>query len=230
MTPYYQQGGITIYHGDCLDILPSLSAGAAEWLMTDPPFNVGKNYGSHDDRMNRDTYVDWCRQWFAECQRITAAQIVFPGHGNLPVWWSVSCPVYTGCYYKPGSMGGFGLVPFCEWEPWLLWGSKRLKGSDVIRVPVASNLGKDTGGHPCPKPVPLFTALLLRTQAATVLDPFAGTGTTLVAAYRLGLPAIGIELDERHCATCVRRLRQQVLPLDPQQEPVRVSLDFGGQP
>ena len=49
MKPYYEHAGITIYHGDCLDIIPSL--GQTDLLITDPPYNYGKNYGSHDDAM-----------------------------------------------------------------------------------------------------------------------------------------------------------------------------------
>jgi DNA modification methylase len=137
--------------------------------------------------------------------------LVFPGHGNLPVWWEIARPGHVGCWYKPGNPAGGGLVQFCEWEPWLLWG-KRMALSNVVRATITRQ--RDTGDHPCPKPVLLFTELLKRAKATSVLEPFVGSGTTLVAAQRLGITAIGIELEERYCEIAAKRLSQEVLPLE----------------
>lgn len=67
--------------------------------------------------------------------------------------------------------------------------------------------------HPTEKPVPLMRYLLRKFRATSVLDPFAGSGTTLVAARTLHVPSIGIEIDERYCEIAARRLAQRVLNL-----------------
>ena len=65
----------------------------------------------------------------------------------------------------------------------------------------------------CPKPLELMTRILLKCKTAAVLDPFLGSGTTVVAAKALGVRAIGIELEERYCEIAARRLSQAVLPV-----------------
>jgi DNA modification methylase len=72
---------------------------------------------------------------------------------------------------------------------------------------------RNVGGHPAPYPV-AFADFMLSAWDGTVLDPFMGGGTTLVAAYRLNRPAIGIEIDESYCETAARRLHAEVLPLE----------------
>lgn len=212
MTPYYDEDGVTIYHADCRDVLPLLERGCVDLVLTDPPYNVGKDYGGHDDAMAPADYVAWCRSWFALVRAVCARTIVFPGNGNLPVWWEISKPSAVGCWYKPGN-GGSSVIGWEEWEPWLYWTGDKglLGGSSVIRAPV----GKQTGvaGHPCPKPLELMTRLLLKCKSAAVLDPFLGSGTTAVAAKALGLRAIGCEVNERYCEVAANRLSQDVLPL-----------------
>ena len=65
--------------------------------------------------------------------------------------------------------------------------------------------------HPCPKPLSLWEELDKRMKDGIVLDPFMGSGTTLVAAKELGRKAIGIEIEEKYCEIAVRRLAQEVL-------------------
>jgi site-specific DNA-methyltransferase (adenine-specific) len=67
--------------------------------------------------------------------------------------------------------------------------------------------------HPAEKPLALVHHLAAATNWATLLDPYAGTGTALVAAQRLGRRAIGIEIEERYCEIAAQRLSQGVLPL-----------------
>jgi DNA modification methylase len=68
--------------------------------------------------------------------------------------------------------------------------------------------------HPAPFPVSLPTKCIEATGARSVLDPFAGSGTTLRAAADLGIKAIGIELEERYCEIAARRLDQMCLDFE----------------
>lgn len=110
-----------------------------------------------------------------------------------------------GCWFKPGGTGS-SYLGWCEWEPWLYWGP-RLGGADVIRATLNPTFKSDVG-HPCPKPVLLVKKLLEKTKAQTVIDPFMGSGTTLVAAKELGIQAFGIEQSERYCEVAAKRLSQ----------------------
>jgi DNA modification methylase len=208
--PYYDLGASTLYCGNCLDVLEAFSSHAFDLVLTDPPYNVGKAYGQHDDAMPADEYAAWCERWFRECRRVAKRVIVFPGHGNLPIWWQIEKPSAVACWYKPGNPAAGGVFQFCEWEPFLVWGYG-VGGSDVFRATVTPQ--KDTGDHPCPKPLPLFRDILVRFKPKSVLDPFCGSGTTLRAAADLGIKAVGCELETRFCDIAVRRLGQATLPL-----------------
>lgn len=211
MTPYYDDGTCVIYHGDALDIVRTLGVDT-DLLLVDPPYNVGCAYDIHDDRMSPDAYEAWCRDWWCLGEIATRRQIVFPGHGNLPMWWRMGIrkPSGVGCWYKPGNPASGGVFQHCEWEPYLLFG--RANGlPDVIRATVNQQPG--VGNHPCPKPLSLYRAILGKGKATSVIDPFMGSGTTLRAAKDLGIPAIGIDVSERYCEIAANRLAQQVLAL-----------------
>lgn len=208
--PYYDDGSCVIYHGDCLEVLPTL--GSFTTGFADPPYNYGMNYGPtfNDDRVAAE-YVDWCGQWFGVVRAKVDRLFVTPGHGNLQQWMDRK-PAGVGCWHKPGNPAGAGIFQFCEWEPILVWGAGRLGGSDVWKATLNPQFKGDVG-HPCPKPVKLLTRILTTAKASTVIDPFVGSGTTLVAAKALGVPAVGIERNERYCELAASRLCQEVLDL-----------------
>ncbi len=211
--PYYDDGGIQIYLGDCRDVLPTLGV-ETDLLLVDPPYNVGCPYDLHDDRMDPDAYQEWCADWWARCEIATHRQVVFPGHGNLPQWWHMDGrlgarkPSGVGCWYKPGNPASGGVFQHCEWEPFLLFGAARGL-PDVIRATVNQQPG--VGDHPCPKPLGLYRAIIGKSHAESVIDPFMGSGTALRAAKDLGVPAVGIEISEHYCEIAASRLAQAVL-------------------
>jgi site-specific DNA-methyltransferase (adenine-specific) len=132
-------------------------------------------------------------------------------------------------WFKPGSTGQSKLGGFSTFENILCYGKhpKRIY-QDAISLSSVSNLNSDTLDHPCPKPLKLFTWLVdvASLDHAIVLDPFLGSGTTLVAAKLLGRRAIGIEIEEHYCEIAANRLRNTDLPLFEGLSPVLRQASF----
>ena len=93
------------------------------------------------------------------------------------------------------------------------WPVVPVERSSIIHTSTGQGMSCAATGHPHTKPLPLIISLLQAFHHGNVLDPFMGSGTTLVAAKQLGRKAIGIELDEKYCETAARRLQQEVLDL-----------------
>lgn len=208
MTPYYDDGQITIYHGDCRDVLPHLSP--VDLVLTDPPYNVGLDYSDGDRKVD---YESWTREWLALCPR---PLVLTPGMVNLSLWHRIEAPTWTCAWFKSNQCSPSALGGFNAWEPILVYGRppKRV-GQDAWVVPIGTAQA-DVGDHPCPKWLPFWRRLLhsMAEPGALVLDPFLGVGTTLRAAKDLGMRAIGIEINERYAEIAVRRLAQMTLPLE----------------
>jgi DNA modification methylase len=235
VTPYYDHDGVQIYVGDCRDVLPRLPP-AFDVVMTDPPYNVGKNYGGHDDRQEPADYETWLRSVLARCADLAPSLVYTPGTKNV---WRVAA-LLEGTGYTPHAMLGwhkkefagdkFHVGPAHCWEP-VVWAGREKnpyfrkrfgeRGRDFLVVP-ATHGDPFAKRHPCPKPLPVMAWLvgLFVPDGGTVLDPFAGTGTTLRAAKDAGFRAVGIELNERYAAAAVKRLEQGVLPWDSAAEAV----------
>jgi DNA modification methylase len=208
MKPYYQDDAVTIYHGDCRDVLPYVAEDVALTL-TDPPYNVGLDYSDGDKRMD---YAAWCFEWFAACPE----PIVFtPGHANLAMWLGFKRPRWVCAWFKPNQNSASALNGWNIWEPVLVYGKHpRPVGHDAWLVPIQTQPEAD--GHPCPKFLPFWRRLVLAftNPGDLLLDPFLGSGTTLRAAKDVGRHAIGIEIEERYCEMAAARCAQEVLPLE----------------
>ena len=204
---YYQDCSTAIYHGDCREV-ESLEL-QVDAIIADPPYNVGKDFGELTND-SREDYPEWTREWFDAVRTVAWKMVVFPGHGNLPMWFTSFEPSAVGCWYKIGG-GGRSLLGVCQWEPWLYWcGDKgALGGSDVIK----SRADTMTNAHPTAKPVDLMQGLVKKLRCEVVLDPFAGSGSTLLAAKNLGKEAIGIEIEEKYCELAAERCAQCSLDL-----------------
>lgn len=215
MKLYYSDASIEIYHGDCREAA-SMEI-HADAVIADPPYNAGKDFGPGTND-SRDDYPEWTKEWFEAVRSIAWKTIVFPGHGNLPMWLSEFKPSAVGCWYKTNG-GGPTLLGICHWEPYLYWcGDKgALGGSDVIRSKVGVQFGKGAAAarvaHPTSKPVDLMQGLIKKLRCEKVLDPFAGSGSTLVAARNLGRKAVGIEIEEKYCDLAAQRCSQMALDL-----------------
>jgi len=231
--PYYQHDGITIYHADCRDVLPQLRFDNVDIVLTDPPYNIGfSRYHSYNDSLSSTEYIELisCLRGFRvaimqypeDTIRLIAPALGVPVeiiawcyNSNMPRQFRlISCYGCTPDYKK-------------ELQPYKNPTDKRIadriaKGNvggslydwwDDIQI--VKNVSAEKLGHPCPVPIKLMERLsrLLSEKNHIILDPFMGSGTTLVAAKNLGRRAIGIEIEEKYCEIAVRRLAQEVLDL-----------------
>ena len=200
--PYYSHAGVTIYHGDCREILPEIPSGSVDLVLTDPPYGVGF--------ADWDTSVIDPTSWLDACRLLSDCVMVTTGNTNQ---YEYPRPDWTAAWFRPGSVQRAGGGGFSHWDPVLIYGRNRLP-FDCKQI---ANRPQPVDGHPCPKPLDLFRWFVSECSVSDdlILDPFMGSGTTLVAAKQLGRRAIGIEIEEKYCEIAVRRLAQEVLPLEP---------------
>ena len=213
--PYYQHAGITIYCADCRDVLPHLPK--VDLCLTDPPYGIGFVHGdgggklASSTRFNRIAVVGDDRPFDPS---------MFLGYTENAVLWGANhfanrlpnSPAWL-IWDKREGMGQNDQAD-CE----MAWTSLKsparlirhywngmLKASEA-RIPRV---------HPTQKPVAVMGwCLSFFPEAQTILDPFMGSGTTLVAAKNLGRRAIGIEIEERYCEIAAKRLSQEVFDFD----------------
>ncbi len=203
MKPYYEDGLVTLYHGNCEDILPSLTG---DLVLTDPPYGIDK--AEWDDIFP----LTWM-QFASHCAPVGG---VMPGTWNL-----LRCPQTVGDWTYRWTLiahltNGMthGAIGYGNYIPCVVYtspsGSAHRSASDIQRFTVGREAKPD---HPSPKPYNVMGWLVerLSEKGQIIIDPFAGSGTTLVAAKQLGRRAIGIEISERYCELIVRRCAQGVL-------------------
>lgn len=269
LTPYYDDGTVTIYHGDSTEILTELTGVTA--TVFSPPYNVALNYDDHDDVMPWPDYVRMAR---AICAGIATAM----PHGRT--WCNVT-PIVPATPIDAGDHSGSsnarrslmsiwdtaltdndhqlwdyvawatpGRGPGCAWGSWESPSGPNMRGEwEVIIaahtgptwqrdtpsrwkgrkddvggwIDLTTNVwriqpkarGPETGNHPAPFPEELAARCIRLSTwpGETVLDPYMGSGTTLLAARNLGRKAIGIDMTERYCEIAATRLSQGALDL-----------------
>lgn len=206
--PYYQEDGITIYHGDCRDILPNLEP--VDLVLTDPPYGAGKDFAG--DNMDD---IELSNLWRYVFDAINCHNLLVEVPKNKNFYWDVfdswkyeyCLSLITSNAMRIGKVG-YNDFSLCLWfsrNGGKLY--KRYKDGIVVSF---ENTRK-AFCHPSPKQVKHYLKLIEMFSQDSVVDPFMGSGTTLVAAKQLGRKAIGIEIEERYCQIAVDRLRQGVL-------------------
>jgi DNA modification methylase len=216
MTPYYQQSGITIYHEDCRDVLPV----ACAVIVTDPPYGIGWHRGVNHARASKahdgiaNDFDTSARDWMLETMRDVPAVVFGSFYAPYP-----AALKQVLVWHKPADAGVVGSVTGYrrDAEPIYIvgpWPQRSVKWSGVLKSASdsISAIATETG-HPHTKPVDLMRQLIGACPDGVVLDPFMGSGSTLVAAKLHGRRAIGIEVDERWCEVAAVRLQQEALPL-----------------
>jgi DNA modification methylase len=207
MKPYYEQDGITLYHGDCRDILPTFADKSFDLCLTDPPYGVGYAY---------DGYDDVATNFVSEILPVLSAlasSVPTATCCSMRQMWGLPFARWVLCWNKPGSTRRNSVGGFSIWEPIFLYGQGWRVANDALTLPDCVNHDKGNN-HPCPKPLKLFLWLASLHDSTRILDPFCGSGTTLVAAKQLGRRAVGIELSEKYCEIAVKRLAQMQLQFE----------------
>ncbi len=217
MNPYYQDDAVTIYHGDCRDILPLLPK--VDLVLTDPPYNCGKDYGEYKDNLSDADYENFMAQTVGVCLDLAVSQAWVAPRYQLGLWLRL-LPTAHLVVIRRGAAGPFRAGWSDQFEVLLtvgkpnrcvpdLWDDIRLKGEGYF-------FREETYGHPgyTPEPIMRRCVTLLSKPGNLVLDPFCGTGTSLRAAKDLGRKVIGIEIEEKYAEIAARRMQQSVLPLE----------------
>lgn len=223
--PFYQDDYVTIYNADCWDVLPHLGTNFA--LVSDPPYGINAVY-TRTGKRNRANLKNWKRQTFASEQRPSIVNDDKPfDPSHLLVFDKIAL---FGANHFANKLPPRG--------KWLIWDKRKGTPSDynsdaeliwtneqgAVRLyshlwrglvrEGAENVANGSKLHPAQKPIALVKWIILQLKIEPpqiIIDPYAGSGTTLAAAKDLGLRAIGIEVEEKYCQIAKNRLIQNPL-------------------
>ena len=196
--------------GDCRDVMASLPSAL---VVTDPPFNVGYHYESHDDNMGIKDYQELLR---VSC-RLPSVVTLYPEGVCALSWTLEEQPMRMVAWVYPSNtarqwrcIGWFGCQPDFDavGQPYRNPSDRRIaqrmaEGKtarlyDWWQIDQVKNVSADKTEHPCQMPVEVMQRVVGVTAADLILDPFCGSGTTGVAALQLGRRFIGIEIDPKY--------------------------------
>ena len=225
MKPYYQDDAVTIYHGDCREILPKV--GAVDLMLTDPvwPNSVFPNVEDPTA-----LFVEACQ--LITCRRLVVhlgcasdprfLQAIPPALPFLRVCWlRYAHPSFRGRILMGGDVAyAFGEPPKSREGAHLLPGEVTARDNSTKQFNTgrgkgsSSNVDYDSQPHPSPRRMEHVTWLVSHFSEPTdlILDPFMGTGTTLRAAKDARRTSIGIEIEERYCEIAAERMRKPARP------------------
>ena len=214
MKPYYEDGSVTIYHGDCREVLPDIREAPVS-IVTDPtwPNASVPLFGSDDpERM--------MREMFAALRQLPIRLAVQLGCDSDPRFLRsvpAALPFFRVAWLElvrmgyRGRLGHTGDVGYMYGYP-----PPPTPGRHIIpgRMTDADSKGKQAD-HPCPRKIGHVKWLVNRwtDSADLVVDPFAGSGTTGVACRDLGRRCVLVEIEERFCEVAVERCSQEALAL-----------------
>jgi DNA modification methylase len=208
-------GDATLYLGDCLEILPTLSK--VDAVVTDPPYGIGKRKGTlskkrqhkNDYTMfedNREFIVATVIPAIEISLSMSERMIITPGPVHLrlyPQWDAL------GSFYQPAAMG------MCAWgrttsQPILYYGRDPRVGLTIKNTSYQLTEGPSDKRHPCSKPIKAWMVIVDRASFSgdIVIDPFMGSGTTGVACMNLGRKFVGIEIEPKYFDIACERIDQ----------------------
>jgi site-specific DNA-methyltransferase (adenine-specific) len=206
MKPYYQDEYVTLYCGDCREIVPTLCK--FDLLLTDPPYGLPKDSSNGRGKLkNRSFNEGNIQTWDIAPDGITLALLMKSAVQHI---------IWGGNYFELPPCRCFVVWDKCQ--PWDNFSKCEYAWTSIVKPAKLFKL--DTRSykkiHPTQKPIQLMEYCIEKVadkETVTVFDPFAGSGTTGVAAKRLNRKCTLIEKEEKYCEIAARRLSQGVLPL-----------------
>lgn len=218
-----------IYNGDCLNILPEIiSSHPNAILVADPPFNIGYHYGKYKDRMPESEYYKMLREVFCQSPSVI---IHYPEAicrlaiemGKAPER-IVSWVYNSNTARQHRDIAFFDIKPDFNAvrQPYKNPNDKRIKERiargltgcklyDWWEVNQVKNVGKEKTAHPCQMPLKVMENIIgILPKDAVIIDPFMGSGTTGVAAVKLGRDFIGIEMDPEYFEIAKKRIGEEI--------------------
>jgi DNA modification methylase len=225
MKAYYANDSVTIYHGDCRDVLPALAPRSVDLLLTDPPYDIGyvSRRSDHGAITGDDGSLDVTAAVSAglRCLRLNHPFYVFGPLDISQLTTGATCDlIWDECKHGLGDTSlpwgnSWERIAFGVWNRYpsqkgVGRGLVRRRRGTVLRYPTVNN-GQGARAHPTRKPVALLRELIevSTKHGEVVLDPFMGFGSTLEAAVLEGRSAIGIETEERYCEIAAKRCVQE---------------------
>jgi len=221
MKPYYKDDAVTIYHGDCREVVPTL--GRFDLLLTDPPYGIDGGSGTISRARAKGDYANGAndsREYIRDCvvpilfdaMTHCLTGIITPGCRNLDLYPQAKS---FGCFYQPAATGmqHFGNM---DAQPILYYGTHYESGKNMGRsCSFVLTEPPSCREHPCSKPIKAWGKLLHLNcpVGGIILDPFAGSCTTGRAAKDLGRKCVCIEREERYCEIGAKRMSQEVFNL-----------------
>ena len=217
--PYYQDDSVTIYHGDCREILPTLDAAA---VVTDPPYGIAYKGGRggaliHTSGHRRSEIITGDSEPFDPTPLLTFPAVALFGAQHYPDRLPAG-----GTFHVWDKRGDYKPVHTADFDT--VWINRKEPGR-ILRV-VWRGLCREVEHdqailHPTQKPLRVMEWVLgMFPDAGVVVDPYMGSGSTLRAAKNLSRRAVGIEIEERYCEIAARRMGQDVLNLGPVRQAV----------
>ena len=207
--PYYhdEEYGITIYNADCREILPYLPK--VDLVLTDPPYGMSYTSNWAPSHLQKGGIVNDTEfpLWIFDSVEYDVGMFLFCRWDNLP---NLPTPKSFIVWDKGvHSMGDLEHEFGRQWEGIAFYpGANHAFVNRPVDVIRAMRVSPTNMVHPTEKPMECLIPLIRSHPANTILDPFMGSGTTLVAAKNLGRKCIGIEIEEKYCAIAVERLAQ----------------------
>lgn len=210
MKPYYEHAGITIYHGDCLEILPQLEDLSAAMMFTDPPYlrEFLHLYGVAATEAKRIIAPGGFCEFYTGSEHLPT--VIASLSESLQWFWLFNCRNLGGCpqiWHKHLNVLS---------KPVLLYTNGKPDPARLTWTWTDYGDGMDKANHAWGQGSGFaLREIKARTiEGETILDPFIGGGTTLYAAKQLGRKAIGIEIEEKYCEIAAKRLSQEVFEFE----------------
>lgn len=220
MSIYYQDEHVTLYHGEC-EQMPSVWA-VGGVLVMDPPYGIDYQSGRRRETLAASIAGD--KDTTLRDYAILTHQRNHPEMIDAPALvfgtWRIPRPEGTRALLVWDTKGALGMGDLSiPWKPShqevyvLGHGFTGRRSTDVLTYAPVQSMSRGGRMYPHQKPIPLMRDLIAKCPPGTIADPFAGSGSTLVAAKLLGRKAIGVEVDEAYCELIASRLDQGVLDL-----------------